>query len=123
MVVVVVVSGACAVVFAASDAAPDGGSVLISTGLDDSSSWVFSLRTPCAACCGLLSAGVDGWFAPAEAMAAGGGLFCDVSGDSNDGSDKCSEGTVRGVSGRRLWGAGRRRCTVLRSRDAVVRCK
>lgn len=60
VVVVVVVSGACAVVFAASDAVPDGGSVLISTGLEDSSSWVVSLRTPCAACGGLLCAGVDG---------------------------------------------------------------
>jgi hypothetical protein len=60
-----------------------GGNVHISTGVDDSSSWVLSARAPAAACCGLLCAVVDGWFAPAEAMAAGISSSHDVSGDSD----------------------------------------
>jgi hypothetical protein len=68
---VVVGSEGCAAVFAAAGATLDGGSVFISTGLDDSSSGGFSGRDPAVACCALLCAGVDGWFAPAEAMATG----------------------------------------------------
>ena len=58
--VVVVVSEACAVLLVGADAAPDGGNVFISTGLDDNSSWAFSARDPAIACCGLLCAAVDG---------------------------------------------------------------
>lgn len=47
------VSETCAVVFAAG-ASPDGGNVFISTGLDERSSCVFSVRDPAIACCGLL---------------------------------------------------------------------
>jgi hypothetical protein len=65
----VVGSEGCAVVFAAAGASLDGGNVFISTGLDENSSWEISVRDTAAACCGLLCAGVDSWFAPAEAMA------------------------------------------------------
>jgi hypothetical protein len=83
LVVVVTSAEFCAVVFVAAGAAPDGGNVLISTGLDDSSSWGFSDRAPVAACCGLLCAAVDSWFAPTEAMAADVSSSHDVSGDSD----------------------------------------
>lgn len=71
MVVVVVLEG-CAVMLVAAGVTPDDGNVLISTGLDDSSSWVLSLsvRDPTIGCCGLPCAAVCGWSAPVEAMLA-----------------------------------------------------
>jgi hypothetical protein len=80
---VVVASEACAVLFVVAGAATAGGSVLISTGLDDSSSCTFSVRDPTTACCGLLCAAVGGWSAPTEAMVTDAGPSHDVSGDSD----------------------------------------
>lgn len=76
-------SGADVALFPASGAASDGGRVFISTGLDDKSCWALSDRATCAACCGLLCAAVEGWFAPAEAMTANVSSTRDVSGDSD----------------------------------------
>jgi hypothetical protein len=95
LVEVVVASEACAVLFVAAGAATAGGSVLISTGLDDSSSCTFSVRDPTAACCGLLCAAVDGWSAPTEAMVADISPSHDVSGDS--------DGKMRGEKVTRVW--------------------
>jgi hypothetical protein len=77
---VVTCSEGCAMLFVA--ATPDDDNALISTGLDDRSSCVFSSRNPAAVCCGLPCAAVDGWFAPPEAMAASVSLsHVDVSSD------------------------------------------
>jgi hypothetical protein len=76
-------SEGCAVVFAAAGASLDDGNVFISTGLDENSSREISVRGTAAACCGLLCAGVDGWFAPAEAMATSVSLSREASSDSN----------------------------------------
>lgn len=56
----VVGSEVCAVEFAITGAAPVGGNVLISTGLEDNVSCAFSVRDPEGPCCGLLCAAVDG---------------------------------------------------------------
>ena len=68
-----VVSGTWAV-FVVADTALDGGNVLISTGLDDSSSCVLSLsvRDPTIGCCGLPCAAAGGWSAPVDAIAGRG---------------------------------------------------
>jgi hypothetical protein len=106
----------CAVVFTTAGAAPDGGSVRSSTGLDDSSSWVFSARDPAIACCGLLWAAVDA----VEAMAAGLGPSYDVSGDSD--CEALSEWTARGVVMHEEYGWGRRRGAGQQKSVAVGEC-
>jgi hypothetical protein len=80
-VLVSVEAGAAVVVDAGT--ASDGGNVLISTGLDDNSSAVFSDRAPTAACCGLLCAAVGGWVAPVEAMTADFSCSHDASSDND----------------------------------------